>query len=142
MLHRCHASTREINQRTIYVPLGEIEQAALARIFQVRLQIVKTDALLRMRRLERECVTSGSIEASIQGTDLATAPEVATARAGGGEKNVDVRDIDPRTIRPGLIGEFNGGGGSSKRIVRVMNLGTNHYQVHLPRAPPDFEGES
>jgi len=57
------------------------------------------------------------------------------------------RAVDPRTIRPEHIYDRSGGveGSDSqdpaeaavhaRRIVRVLNVRTNHYQVHLPRPP-------
>ena len=39
--------------------------------------------------------------------------------------------LDPRTIPPQLIHDINPG---QKRIVRLLNINTNHYRVHLPVA--------
>lgn len=43
------------------------------------------------------------------------------------------RVIDPRTIRPEHYLDRNQDGGA--RLVRILNVRTNHYQVHLPRPP-------
>ena len=43
------------------------------------------------------------------------------------------RPVDPRTIPPSLIHDINP---SMARIVRLLNINTNHYQIHLPLAPP------
>ena len=43
------------------------------------------------------------------------------------------RVIDPRTIRPEHYLDRNPQPGA--RLVRILNVRTNHYQVHLPRAP-------
>lgn len=43
------------------------------------------------------------------------------------------RVIDPRTIRPEHYLDRNQEGGA--RLVRILNVRTNHYQVHLPRPP-------
>jgi len=41
------------------------------------------------------------------------------------------RPVDPRTIPPKLIHDINP---TARRIVRLMNVNTNHYQIHLPIA--------
>jgi len=41
--------------------------------------------------------------------------------------------VDPRTIHPEHILDRNQEAGN--RIVRILNVRTNHYQVHLPRKP-------
>jgi len=43
------------------------------------------------------------------------------------------RVIDPRTIRPEHYLDRNHQDGA--RVVRILNVRTNHYQVHLPRPP-------
>ena len=41
------------------------------------------------------------------------------------------RPVDPRTIPPKLIHDINP---SAKRVVRLLNVNTNHYQYHRPMA--------
>jgi hypothetical protein len=51
-------------------------------------------------------------------------------RTGGYEAVTAI--VDPRTIHPEHIYDRNR---ESKKIVRILNVRTNHYQVHLPRKP-------
>ena len=44
-------------------------------------------------------------------------------------------DVDPRRILPDQLSTMQPEGRSSARVVRVLNVGTNHYQVHLPVPP-------
>ena len=39
------------------------------------------------------------------------------------------RPVDPRTIPFSLIHDINS---TQRRIVRLLNVNTNHYQIHLP----------
>jgi hypothetical protein len=43
--------------------------------------------------------------------------------------------VDPRRIPPDQINDRTCDGGSA-RVVRILNVNTNHYQVHLPAAAP------
>ncbi len=42
------------------------------------------------------------------------------------------RDLDPRTIRPEHMDLRAGEAGSARRVVRILNVNTNHYMCHLP----------
>lgn len=98
----------ELNGRQSYLPLGEPELDALARVYCVHLETVKADAVKA----------------------VAGAP--------------DATPVDPRTLRRDAIHDHLRSFGDAaavdadvlrKRIVRVVNVSTNHYQVHLPRPP-------
>lgn len=46
------------------------------------------------------------------------------------DPSVFPRPMDPRSIPPKLIHDINK---ESKRMVRLLNVNTNHYQLHLPQ---------
>jgi hypothetical protein len=57
------------------------------------------------------------------------------------ETDAIIRSIDPRTIRREWISELTGGHNAEpsqqpalQRVVRILNVRTNHYMVHLPRS--------
>lgn len=104
------AKPYDLNGKATYVPLGEPELDGLARLYSVHLQTVKADAV--------------------------------KAKGSSGGAGNDAPVIDPRTLRPDVIHDHlrdgvEGGEDAvvSKRIVRIVNVSTNHYQVHLPRKP-------
>lgn len=82
-----------INGRTTFLPLGEAEITAFRRVYQVRMQTVKSEAV--------------------------------------GE------DGDPRTPPPHVVNDQMPpepvAAQAHRRIVRLLNVKTNHYKVHLPR---------
>eukprot|EP00658_Telonema_sp_P-2_P042134 TRINITY_DN30206_c0_g1_i1.p1 TRINITY_DN30206_c0_g1~~TRINITY_DN30206_c0_g1_i1.p1 ORF type:complete len:492 (-),score=104.23 TRINITY_DN30206_c0_g1_i1:11-1486(-) len=79
--------TRDVNGRATYVPLGEHELDAAARLLGITIHVMKNQSLTRVM-----------IE-------------------------------DPRTVPPNLIHTINPG---SQRIVRLLNVNSNHYKLHQP----------
>eukprot|EP00906_Rhabdomonas_costata_P032149 RCo045309 len=88
--------SRTINGRSVFVPLGHLEMETLCELFQVRLQVIKSESVGRLGPLE---------------------------------------SLDPRIIPPRDILDRNP---TFRRIVRLLNVRSNHYMVHLPLPPSDF----
>jgi hypothetical protein len=88
---------QHINGRDVYEPLGQLEMQTLCELYQVRLQLMKTESLTGM----------GPVD-----------------------------DLDPRTISPKHILDQNP---AFRRVVRLLNVNTNHYMVHLPVPMPESQ---
>ena len=95
-----------------YTPLGEHELKAMSRAYKCRIQVF---FFLECRGM---LMTLFVVWYQVIKNDSLT-PEVFA------------RPIDPRTIPPKLIHDINP---SARRIVRLLNVNTNHYQIHLPKA--------
>jgi hypothetical protein len=83
-----------VNGRDVFVPLGQLEIEALCEVFQVRMQVMKSESLTCFGPLA---------------------------------------ELDPRRIPSSLILDRSR---HHKRMVRLLNVNSNHYNVHLPRRHP------
>jgi len=150
-----------------YNPLGEIEMEFICRLLQIRLQIIKSEALELIYQAsqkfvadcqqnvlqgERGCTSKQQHNAKKQkAISSSTINDIAQQQSAGVQhsscdaQKVPMEEmlvsIDPRTIQPVHILDRRpqplAGEECSlvdMRIVRILNVNTNHYQVHLPAA--------
>lgn len=121
---------QHVGGRDVFVPLGEIELNALCRLYDVRLETVKSEAL---ELAAKALAAKKRLHATEKG---GAAAQSAASGAGGGEQATKVKAeeiIDPRTIRGKDVHVV--GSHASKRVVRLLNRDSNHYLVHLPCPP-------
>lgn len=128
----------------IFTPLGAVELDALCRVYRIRLQTVKSEALdMLIASASAKPGSAGAHSDAVGsqpgGTDSATKKVTDAQRIA--ESDELIRNLDPRTIRPEHLSDNSqysatqpdGSAQTLERIVRILNVRTNHYMVHLPR---------
>jgi len=124
---------QEMNGTVFYNPLGEIEMEFLCQILKVRLQVVKSEALELIYLASQKLRELKEKSNSSQKRNLSSEKD-----EGKLDTNMMIAKIDPRTIRSEHILDRNAfDEDAQKRVVRILNVNTNHYQVHLPSSSPD-----
>jgi len=127
---------QDVDGRAVFVPLGQLELEMLLSMYQVRLQIIKSEALRSMHKWRRKM--EAKAKAETEANDGSGAGSGSGGATGEAEKEPSmddlIRETDPRTIQPAHVMDRQPTAGCN-RVVRIMNVSSNHYQVHLP-APP------
>jgi len=125
----------EGEERVYYSPLGELEVSLICSAFNIHLFIVKSEIVELMMEFESQKNDQNEEEKN-GGDGKAEKKELKS-----GEKNKRLDDfilnkLDPRSIKTENFHEQRPLDNPPKlRIVRLLNVRTNHYMVHLPSHP-------
>lgn len=106
--------SREADGRRYFIPLGGLELELLCQLYQVR-------AGGRARRWRPASRLPLACQVRLQ---LVKSEALESMRQRFGR-------VDPRRIDPGQLHDRQPEGGSA-RVVRIVNMNSNHFQVHLP----------
>jgi hypothetical protein len=108
----CVSSSKVINGRKVYVPCGEHELRAVARVCNVELQIASSESVLE---------SFGAI--TLHGVDPRAIMRDTISIFSPGSSASEPGDSDSSSSE------------KPKRMVRLLHVKKNHYMVHVPMDP-------